>query len=325
MTLELFKDYVSIATNAGMRGYIEEEPDKIRLYEPIRKPAEPESQDDEESGDDPVHFFETLLAEALGLEWDENSRVSFFERLVRENNPWVAFPGLEQEGLLTKGEKLRKDPELNPNTIVYRKLNAAPIADQSSRKLAESLPSAAASSTPSQSKSSKTTSSSQPPESKIFALPGDRIMSLYYLTASSDSKLGLSKGDRVLLVDLNTSTGLCRILSSKGWHLHQLDQSSIERIGPSVGVELSIDFGRDPWPKGVEWPEEEGGMYRAMVKAIEKWVPATEETEDGKEGKERMGDKKDGGIKSEETCGDERKDGTDAVDPDSVFGSVSAA
>lgn len=224
---------------------------------------------------------ESVLAETLGLKpgpWSGAS--SLRERIVQE--PWAAFPGLQRKEAVMSVDKLRNDHQLNRGLIVYRKLNEAEVVDERSRRLAETILPIAMQDSQTGSKYSFSRTGSEnsgakgdtaPIESRIFALLGDRIVSLFFWVSdeSAESTIGLAPGKHVNLVDLNTTTGICRILSSQGWHLYQLDDAACDRIAKAYGTEIANTGGGAKWSawKDRLWPEESAGLFRKIKSCVE--------------------------------------------------------
>lgn len=226
-----------------------------------------------------------ILAAALGLEELKRSCINNVRECVARE-PWFAFPGLSRCGLATESHKLSKRINRFQEKDVSRRLNAAAVVGDESVKLATSfLPIAIPDAHPSLSQHPKLklyTRYAFPwePEAKsraadsslalrLFALRDDRILSLYFWVAGKnvDPSIGLQEEDQVHLVDLNLSTGLCRILSSRGWHLSMLKGQDQDKVAEAYGKRGPHVYGSEElWPEKSAWPADKSEMFSKVSK-----------------------------------------------------------
>lgn len=253
-------------------------------------------------GEHPEVDMQTLkmLAKALGLV--STSLVSQASSLISQEiiaqEPWIAFPGHTHRLAVSKLAKPERLHDRDQGSV-YREINGTPIADENTIEIAKTMLPAASkppifgTDNSTVQKSSRKTfdvgtihfyphpkAQSAPVSSRLFALPGDRIVSLFFWVAGGEkhgaseadaSLIGLKQGDQVLLVDLNTTTGICRILSVKGWHLYVLPETTAEEIGKKLGTELALVHGKTGFPDSLDgdWPEERTNMFQAAKQSMD--------------------------------------------------------
>lgn len=214
-----------------------------------------------------------VMARALGLE----AKFASVPGCRLAARSWLAFPGLSRT-FETDCSKPRKacDGLCSPTCSgIHRAINAAPLADDKTRAIAATLPIK----TPKKARKSKNKSigsytfeakGPQVRESeRLFALPGDQIVSLFDAKAVSGNSLGLSPGSQVILADCNTSTGFCRVLCEAGWILFRIDESADEfhELAKATVIGL-IRMQQEPFAQ-VAWPKNDRKMWERMMVYLE--------------------------------------------------------
>lgn len=235
-------------------------------------------------------FLPSALAEILRLKQGPMSAYSGYRCCIVEE-PWPAFPGLDVEPTgpcLSKSSVLRVDSH-SASDEATRRIDPVPLFSEADTEALARRNLAVQVGADLWKKFAFPGSKSQEKASLsklLFALPGDRILSLYFFLSDTDSPLGLSNGDSVHLVDLNTTTGVCRILSSKGWHLYPIfpwqegdeddeKEEDIDRIpdlldvAEAAGPELAHSDNHTDLANALMWPAKQSKMLRMCKLAME--------------------------------------------------------
>lgn len=198
-------------------------------------------------------------------------------RYRQATKSWPAFPGLQRTPETACLSLKRSCDGCFSSTCrgIHRPMNAVPLAGKRTRKMASRLPIKGL---------KKSRQRGQlwnedyifdskdryiPLSQRLFALPGDHIISIWDATALDGNPLGLKPGSRIILADCNTSTGICRVLCKKGWILHDIGRccdTGFDQLARSMAIGL-LHNKLEPALQ-VAWPEGKRNMWERIVEYL---------------------------------------------------------